>query len=110
MQTTIDYLIADRTLIPEDNTTIIIQKKLFICLIAIKLMYLKASVSERLSLLRVMNLGYPDTGFVFFVVLIVIIKSHPLPLTGWMRILAEVDDGSVCGNVMQNNKDTAQIT
>ncbi len=85
----IDYLIADRTLIPEDQQRHYLEKIVYLPSATVNLS--KRTVSERV--LTRQEFGLPETGFVFCC-----FNSHykitPTTFAGWMRILNAVE-GSV---------------
>ena len=98
----IDYLIADHMLIPEDKQLHYSEKIVYMPN-SYQVNVSKRSVSET-SLLR-HELGLPNTGFVFCC-FNNNYKITPSTFTGWMRILAAVDDGVLW--LFENNKDTAK--
>jgi predicted O-linked N-acetylglucosamine transferase (SPINDLY family) len=98
----IDYLIADHTLIPEDKQLHYSEKIVYMPN-SYQVNVSKRSVSET-SLLR-HELGLPNTSFVFCC-FNNNYKITPSTFTGWMRILAAVDDGVLW--LFENNKDTAK--
>jgi predicted O-linked N-acetylglucosamine transferase (SPINDLY family) len=98
----IDYLIADHTLIPENKQHHYSEKIVYMPN-SYQVNISKRSVSET-SLLR-HELGLPKTGFVFCC-FNNNYKISPSTFTGWMRILAAVNDSVLW--LFENNKDTAK--
>jgi predicted O-linked N-acetylglucosamine transferase (SPINDLY family) len=97
-----DYLIADRTLIPEEKQHHYSEKIVYMPN-SYQVNVSKRSVSET-SLLR-HELGLPNTGFVFCC-FNNNYKITPTTFTGWMRILKAVEDSVLW--LLENNNNTAK--
>ena len=98
----IDYLIADCTLIPKDKQHYYSEKIVYMPN-SYQVNVSKRSVAET-SLLR-HELGLPNKGFVFCC-FNNNYKITPSTLTGWMRILAAVDDAVLW--LFENNATTTE--
>ena len=91
-----DYLVADQTIIPEERSKIITQKKSPIYRV------IKSMIQRNLSQILVFtrqDLGLPEAGFVFCC-FNNIFKITPTSFDSWGRILEQVD-GSVLTNLCQ---------
>jgi len=97
-----DYLIADRTLIPEEKQHHYSEKIVYMPN-SYQVNVSKRSVSET-SLLR-HELGLPNTGFVFCC-FNNNYKITPSTFTGWMRILKAVEDSVLW--LFENNNNTSK--
>jgi predicted O-linked N-acetylglucosamine transferase (SPINDLY family) len=98
----IDYLIADRTLIPEEKQHHYSEKIVYMPN-SYQVNVSKRSVSEA-SLLR-HELGLPNTGFVFCC-FNNNYKITPTTFAGWMRILKAVEDSVLW--LLEDNHNTAK--